>query len=254
MFKWSKIRNSLLPATRAQINETRQMVAALAKKMSMPDGVWQNNDVRFYVPNYPLDLIQRIIVDSENFFEQNILNELSSFMPQEAVICDIGANIGNHTLYWLSKKQASYIYCFEPRPETFQILKKNIQINNFEDKSECFNCGLSDKESTLKIEKFSSKNIGGATFVKNSDGRVKAVSLDSLNLPRKIDFIKIDVEEMEDDVLRGAVNTLAQHKPTVFIEILPHNFLKIKNLLESLGYFLKLSFAVDNFLFMPIKK
>ena len=81
----------------------------LFKKISMPNHIWQIGDIRFFVPNYPLDLIQKDIVDSNHFYEQDILEDLLQFMPENPVICDIRANIGNHTLYWLSHNNARYI-------------------------------------------------------------------------------------------------------------------------------------------------
>lgn len=246
----SEVRNQVSKAW-VKVSETGKMVEAMVKKMCMIDDIWQNNDVRFYVPNYPIDAIQREIVDTEKFFEQSILEELSGFIPQNAVICDIGANIGNHTMYWLSERQAAYVYCFEPRHETFLILEKNIQINNFRDKCQCFNFGLSDEQSKLKIDKFTVSNIGGTSFVTDDDGQYAAVTLDSLALGQHIDFMKIDVEGMEYKVLQGAVGLIEKNKPGIFIEIFPNNFSKVKDYLEARGYFLKQSFECDNYLFLP---
>lgn len=231
--------------------ETCNMVEAIIKKMCMTDDIWQNNDVRFYVPNYPLDLIQRVIVDSELFFEQNILDALSGFMPQNAVVCDIGANIGNHTLYWLSRRQASYVYCFEPRPETFLILEKNLQINNFENVCRCFNLGLSDKRSKLKIDTFTNANIGGTSFVDDEHGQFEAVPLDSLHFDKSVDFMKIDVEGMEYKVLQGAAKLIEKDKPIIFIESFADNFPKVQALLEGMGYVLQQPYEFDNYLFTP---
>ena len=59
----------------------------------MPDSVFQFNDVVFYVPYYPIDLIQRHIVNTKTFFEQEILVSLDRYIPENSVIFDIGANI-----------------------------------------------------------------------------------------------------------------------------------------------------------------
>lgn len=230
-----------------------QKLDAILKKESMLDNIWQINDIRFFVPNYPLDVIQRTIVDTERFYEQNILEDLSEFISKDSVICDIGANIGNHTLYWLSHINPRFVYCFEPRQETFQILERNIKINGFSDKVKCINVALSNNDIKLSTQKFEIYNIGGNSYCANQSGNIMAQSLDNIIIDRHIDFMKIDVEGMEVTVLEGAKNTIKKHLPVIFIESFEAKHKEVKKILNELGYFLKKEYPDSNYLYFPTK-
>ncbi len=72
----------------------------LSRKMSLVanDDVWRiPNGVKFYLPLYPWDFIQRVIAESDDFYEIYMLRSLREYIPNNAVILDIGANIGNHS-------------------------------------------------------------------------------------------------------------------------------------------------------------
>lgn len=263
-FFW-KIKESISPVSRRFIKrelkkidqkidqKVIQKLDAILKKESMVDNIWQIKDIRFFVPNYPLDVIQRMIVDTERFYEQDILEDLSAFISKDSVICDIGANIGNHTLYWLSYINPEFVYCFEPRQETFQILERNIKINGFSDKVQCFNVALSNNNMKLSTQRFELTNIGANSYCVNQSGNMIAQPLDNINIDRHIDFMKIDVEGMEVTVLEGAKNTIKKHLPIIFIESFEEKHKDVKKILNELGYSLKKEYRNSNYLYFPTK-
>ncbi|MCL1902565.1 MAG: hypothetical protein FWG18_02985, partial [Alphaproteobacteria bacterium] len=81
---------------------------------TMPTGI------RMHVPQYPWDYIQEIIVDSDNFFELDILEKCAEWIPPNAVILDLGANIGNHSIYWASIGGAKRVHAFEPLRPSYE--------------------------------------------------------------------------------------------------------------------------------------
>ena len=93
----------------------------------MVDSTMQVRNSKIYLPNYPIDLIQRYIVATKNYWEYEFLEKLDKYIKEDSVILDIEANIGNHTLYWANERKAKKIYSFEPVELTFDILKKNIE-------------------------------------------------------------------------------------------------------------------------------
>lgn len=225
-------------------------------KLSMPDDICRINNIKFYVPNYPLDTIQKCIVDKSEFYENDILKELGNYIPENAVIIDIGTNIGNHSIYWATQLKPKQIYAFEPIDTTFKILEKNIALNNLEKIIKPYNIGLSDEKSAAKISKYSNDNIGGTSITKCSDKKglsLEVDKLDNINLPEtKIDFIKIDVEGHEILVLKGAEQTLKKYKPLIFIEIFPENFEQVNELLTNYGYKIQKRYKYSNYLFEHI--
>ena len=250
------LRDKFLPLNRRIFK--RHMVGidsqfdVLFKKLSMWESIWQVEDTRFFVPNYPVDYIQRIIVDQGAFFEQNLLEELGEYIPENAVICDIGANIGNHTLYWFAHHDIKFVYCFEPRAETFHILQKNIKINGYEDRTKCFNLALSDKKAMLKTIRFNHNNIGGNMYGDGAYGKTQSIPLDDLEIAQKVDFMKIDVEGMEEAVLKGALKIIKRDHPILFIEIFSDKYTTVASLLAEQGYSLAKTFPEDNYLFFSV--
>ena len=101
----------------------------IATKLSMQDSQTRIFNSIFYLPNYPKDVIQRLIVDGNQYWDLHTLYKLDEYMPEDAVVCDIGANVGSHSLYWAVERGAKKVYAFEPIKETFEILKKNIKIS-----------------------------------------------------------------------------------------------------------------------------
>lgn len=196
--------------------------------------------VKFFLPNYPEDLIQRFIVKNQDFYEGDILRKLDEYMclPDGAVGLDVGSNIGNHTIYWSKQKKVKKIYSFEPLRSTFDILKTNIDLNKLNNKVELFNMGLSDKRTKAVIEKFCKENIG-ATHIKDTPyGDMDVDKLDNIKVKEnRIDFVKIDVEGHEVQVLKGAKETFKKYKPRyVFVESFSDKFKETKRILESYGY------------------
>lgn len=215
------------------------------------DNVVDIGCAKFYVPNYPIDLIQSCIVDYKTFFEMGILLELRSYIKKDAVILDIGANIGNHSVYWAVNTKASRIYSFEPVQDTFAILKKNIEINGLTDKVKIFNIGLSNEKINGSINHYDPKNIGGTSIKQDSDGNLLLDKLDNIQIEEdSVDFVKIDVEGHELAVFQGARETLLKYKPIIFVESFPNQKPKVDEYLTNLGYRLEKSFEGYNYLYI----
>ena len=139
---------------------------------------------------------------------------------------DIGSNVGIWTRELASKFKK--VYCFEPNPNFNECFRKNIT----EDNVELFEFGLSNKEHTASQE-FNS------TQITNTPGDVQCRTLDSFNL-NDIDFIKIDVDGFEAEVLEGAIGTIIRNNPVINVEIKkrkrPIVCMKIRKILWGLGY------------------
>lgn len=149
-------------------------------------------------------------------------------------IIDVGANIGSFSLFAANylKQSSNYykIYCFEPYQQIFGNLVNNIKLNkSLEDFLIVEDIALGsiiDEKLTFKIIK---KNLGAnylepintASFQKTGNfilGDTLDNYCDKKNISN-ITFIKIDVEGMELDVLKGAANIIKKNKPDIFIEI-----------------------------------
>lgn len=218
---------------------------------------YRNQEVRFYLPNIkPVkgygDTIQGVILMSDSFYEEALLRKIDQYISTNAVILDIGANIGNHSLYF-AKVLGAEVYAFEPVAKTFMILEKNVKINSLENQIHLYNCAIGESNSNASIASFNPNNLGGTALKLSDEGDIKVMSLDSnmSDFP-KIDFIKIDTEGFEYQVLLGAINLIRRDRPTIFVEIEPDNYNKIEKLLcsEGFNYRVKDLKLANNYLFL----
>ncbi|AFI04801.1 FkbM family methyltransferase [Helicobacter cetorum] len=177
----------------------------------------------------------------------------------------MGANIGNHSLYFALECQATKILAFEPIFSTFEILEKNIALNHLQNIVTPLNVGLSNKSINAKINSqylhygqitgFYLHNMGAVSLTQDEKGAFKLIALDSINLKdygfERLDFVKIDVENHEIEMLEGALETLKKYRPIIFIETFENNKDRVFSILDSLGYQHTKSFPYDNYLFIP---
>ncbi len=170
--------------------------------------------ISFFLPNR-YDHIQQQIIVKNKFYENNFLEKVRKYVPKNSVIIDVGANIGNHTIYFGRILQARKIYAFEPQKEVFKILKRNIELNNLTKIVVAFNLALGSKDGygDFKKESLDEYNLGCASIRENTKGKVKIRRLDSIGIKDKINLIKIDVEGHELQVLLGSKNTIKNNKP-----------------------------------------
>ena len=121
-----------------------------------------------------------------------------SFQKGE-VFVDVGAYLGAYTLR--AAKRGCTVYSFEPNPNSFKILSLNVEDNGF-DNVKPFNVAVGDHEGEISIAL-----SFDTTKVSDKGYKVKMITLDSLKL-LKVDWLKIDVEGFEKEVLIGARTTL----------------------------------------------
>jgi FkbM family methyltransferase len=136
-------------------------------------------------------------------------------------VLDVGANIGPHTVE-LSRLvgPAGLVYAFEPQRLIFQLLCANVALNS------CTNVfthqaavgALSDTLLVPWLDPAHSHNFGGLSLLDSRKGElVPLITIDSLGL-QDCQFIKLDVEGMETEALRGAVATIGRFRPILYVE------------------------------------
>ena len=161
--------------------------------------------------------------------------ELESKIMEEKIemgniVVDVGANIGLHTLNMAKiVGNTGQVFAFEPDPSNFEILKKNVKINNYkniilEQKA----VGDKHGRTTLYQSDHPGKHrIFPQTEQAKSQVQVELTNLDNYfdsDMIDKINFIKIDVEGLEFSVLKGMKNILKNSKKIkILFEFMPEN-------------------------------
>ncbi len=184
-------------------------------------------------------------INVKGVYEREQLDTLIGWLKKNALIggavVDIGANIGNHSLFF--SKYYNRVFSFEPNPRTFKLLELNAPLA---ENIKPFNFGISDSSGHVFMQQFR-ENMGGSRIVTLTGTTTKHIqievrTLDSvaneINVP--IGLIKLDVEGHELAALIGARKTISHHRPIILFEQNSTDFKNgispVMELLKSFGY------------------
>lgn len=202
----------------------------------------KNNDLQVAI--FAFDGIGTTI-NVKGVYEREQLDTVISWLDSNQLIkgsaVDIGANIGNHSLYF--SRYYSEVFSFEPNPRTFKLLEINSSlVNNITP----FNFGLSDMIGNVPMQ-FCKENMGGSKIVSEDKKGSNIVNIEvkpfdsiahEFNLP--IGLIKLDVEGHEYAAISGAKNAIKINKPIILFEQAAVDFKNgispVIELLKSFGY------------------
>ena len=154
------------------------------------------------------------------FYELKELRDLKDVFPQGGTFVDIGANVGNHTLYAALFLKAGKVIPVEPNPIAYRLLISNVVVNGLEEVVDLtrLGVGLSDQAGEGYAMERKMRNLGSARMLAGK-GDIEVHPGDALFEGEAPAMIKIDVEGMEMEALRGLEATIAAHKPVLMVEV-----------------------------------
>src|SRR5713101_2502413 len=161
-------------------------------------------------------------------WEPEVTSVITSAVKPGMTVIDIGAHIGYYSLLFAKcVGSTGLVFSFEPLPENFALLQKNIQLNELNQVQTFPQAIFSGKREISIAVPDESPNSGDGSVIHNHGARqylVPAITLDSFCVPSGVrpDILKIDVEGAEYDVLLGAQETISRCRPKLFIEL--HHF------------------------------
>ena len=186
-----------------------------------------NNNLGIVECPYKPDIVCDTVRSTGNW-EDHIQTEFEKYVKPGDTVIDAGAYIGIHTIK-LSRLvgDSGRVYAFEAHPTTFKILKNNIEMNNLKNVT-IYNLGVGDKPGKIEIKGMDGLNNMGGTMWQYSENNnsentntTDVITIDSLNLP-KIDFMKADIEGMEDKLFKGMEKTIMKYRPIILFESHPY--------------------------------
>lgn len=133
------------------------------------------------------------------------------FTDKESVVIDIGAHIGTFAVP--ISRFVARVVAFEPSPETFATLMRNVAQNNCS--VDARNKALGAREGRGSIEPRSATNAAANSLILGDDVEISTLDKEIIHA----DFIKIDVEGMEAEVLAGGAGLIGRSLPVVFFEL-----------------------------------
>lgn len=208
--------------------------------------VKHNNNVQvIYRENTPSTAGDEFTIDEiwkEEVYSKHLLTD-------SHIIIDIGAHIGIFSLLAAVICPKAKIYCYEPEPNNYELLVKNIEQNNLLDRFNLYQLGVAGS-SGGRILNVANINTGGSSIVWGRE-RIKKITVDCITLENileenhidKVDFVKMDCEGAEFEILYSSKTPLKQistismeihdcegYSPAKLIEYLKNNDFKIEEI------------------------
>lgn len=154
------------------------------------------------------------------FYEPDELALMSQHLPAGGTFLDIGANVGNHSLYAGLFCAADKIIPFEPNPLAYRLLILNMVMNDLQDRTvfDYVGFGASDVDREGFAMSDRRKNLGAARMLAGQ-GDIATLRPDDFLYDETPNFIKVDVEGMEMQVLRGLQKTIQRTRPVLLVEV-----------------------------------
>lgn len=191
-----------------------------------------NNTVSFFTPNELIKWRVNSILEKE----PETIKWINEF-NDKSIFWDIGSNIGLYSIYAALKKKNIKIFAFEPSTSNLRTLSRNVSLNKLQKKINIIPFALTNNNNNkfllLRERNFLEGgalnafgvdyDYSGRKFFFDNSYNTFGTSLDNLTKLKILDFpnyIKIDVDGIEDLILIGAKNVLSNKKlKSVLIEI-----------------------------------
>jgi FkbM family methyltransferase len=189
--------------------------------------------------NYPIDAATEVcfLVDSEDTrsigisvvsegrYEPVLEHALLEISKDCKLFVDIGANAGFYSIAVRATSANCKVLAFECNPDVRLLFLRNVELNSISGikvRSEAL--AETAGEAEFYVPAFTGSGGGSLRDLHPDEGkaktfRVSLIELDSQRL-QTVDLMKIDVEGAELGVIKGGINSIRAHKPTIFIELL----------------------------------
>ncbi|MDX2128584.1 MAG: FkbM family methyltransferase [Chloroherpetonaceae bacterium] len=162
-----------------------------------------------------------------NVYERRSWKLVKNYIKKGDICIDVGANVGFYSLNFAKIiGDKGKVFSFEASPNTFQVLKKNIYLNNFENNIYFYDIAISDKKGEVIFSLSDEHDHSGWGHI-GYDSRYNSIKVPTTTLDEfleennllNVDFLKVDIEGAEDLLLIGAEKSLKANRiKCVFIE------------------------------------
>lgn len=213
------------------------------------------NNVKLFINSKDIKNLIDALIPSKN---HNNMSKVFSFLIKENYnVVDVGGNIGLFAV--IASKKITHnqgkVYVFEPDPECFEVIKKNIEFHQLKN-VHLSQCALSDEEKTVHFFKDEYYSTLGSFAKNNTDHNTKALKVKTCKLDdyvkkysiQKVDLIKLNIQGSEGLAIEGAKNIIEKDLPLIITEYWPYGMKNIGyDSKQFIEYFLSLNYEFIQF-------
>jgi FkbM family methyltransferase len=195
-----------------QLRASRERFLELARDF-VPYVVADRDGVLFVVPTDDPTL-EKLLVKSEKHKERRVLLHALEQLPdlRRGVFVDVGANVGTAAFAALGAG-FERVVAIEPVPATFRLLRANLALNRAEDAVLALRLALSDEPGSMRMDV--TQGSRKARLDAGGEEEVEVARLDDV-VEGEVDFLLVDAEGHEVQVLAGGERVLGTGVPLVF--------------------------------------
>lgn len=191
--------------------------------------IFINRPTTYILPQVNMDYYAK-----HGLFENQLIEWTKQLLTIDKIFLDIGSHTGTYAISLADL--CSDVYCFEPQKMTYYALCGSVALSNKQNIT-CFQTGLGSEDQVgIKTLNIVSNDGGGSSIHVTQDilreEQIEIRTLDSYRI-ENIGFIKMDVEENELDVLKGAMETIIRSNyPKILFESNPTDLTRQHALFE----------------------
>lgn len=159
-------------------------------------------------------------VAATGYWDRPVIDLVERFIAPGTLVLDVGASVGLWAvpLARIAQRRGGLVWCFEPNPENIPWLTANLDANGLRAIAEIHAVAAGARRGTARL---GLREPGGGNGMITADRpgvEVEVRPIDEFDLPRRVSFVKMDVEGFELEVMHGMRGLLARDRPAILGE------------------------------------
>lgn len=190
------------------------------------------------LPHSATDYIQSTVARTGRPYEERMLQAMAASLEPGQIVVDVGANIGNHSLY-LAAVAGCRIVAYEPNADLVEGFRRSVLANSLTDQITIREVAVYSSPGLGVLTNLNPHNLGAQSIAMADTGDFRVVTLDTEAFPGRVAALKIDVEGAQLEVLKGGRELIVRDRPDIYVECaLVEEFREVCAFMQDLGYWL----------------
>jgi FkbM family methyltransferase len=219
----------------------------------------------YYLPTHAYQDVVANTIKNNGVFEKEVVDLAFKYIKEDTAVLDLGSNFGQMSILFSQKVGLKgKVYAFDADDFVYEILQKNIEANNKTGVIIPTFGAIHNKENEIlyfpdqDFERFGAYGSYGIDYSSEVGRAIRSITIDSLNIPEPISFMKIDIQGGDLQAMQGAVKTIEKNKMPILFEYEYHfeddynlSFQEYVDFVREIGYVFKKVINGHNYLIIP---